>query len=184
MNYVYGMEVVLEKRKTYYEKNKNEIKKKQKEYRDNLPRDGEVYLNRKKYMAQKNKERNAKPEVRNADLIKKYGITLKIWETIIKIQKNKCANTLCGEVLQQKPHDTHTDHDHDTGKVRGLLCNVCNMSLGNVEKLMKFMIDMNIKLPITFNNLERGLYLYLKEDYDEWNNSWGTNDYRKLLAEK
>ena len=180
MSYVYGMEVVTEKRKTYYEKNKDEINKKAKEYRDNLPRDGEVYLNRKKYMKDFNKKRNAKPEVRNADLIKKYGITLKIWETILKIQKNKCANTLCGEVLQQKPHDTHTDHDHDTGSVRGILCNADNTLLGKIEKLLKFLIENKIELPPDFDEQQRGLYLYLKEDYDEWSNSWGANDYRNL----
>ncbi len=61
MSYVYGMEVVTEKRKTYYEKNKDKIDKKAKEYRENLPRDGEVYLNRKKYMKDFNKKRNTKP---------------------------------------------------------------------------------------------------------------------------
>jgi hypothetical protein len=183
MSYVYGMEVVREKRKAKYEKNKVELNKKAKEYRDNLPRDGEVYLKRKKYMKEFNKKRNARPEVRNADLIRKYGITLIIYEAMLKIQKNKCANTLCANTLQQKPHDTHTDHDHDTGSVRGILCNGCNTLLGKLEKLLKFLIEDKIELPSDFKDeQQRGLYLYLKEDYDEWNNSWGANDYRNLLG--
>ena len=38
----------------------------------------------------------------------------------------------------------------------------------------------NMNLPSDFDEQQRGLYLYLKEDYDEWNNSWGANDYRNL----
>jgi len=180
MNYVYGQQVVTEERKKYYEENKDEINKKQKEYRQNLPRDGEVFLKRKKYLKEYNIERNAKPEVRNESLMKKYGITLKIWEVMLKIQKNKCANVLCGKVLLQKPHDTHTDHDHDTGSVRGLLCNADNTLLGKIEKLLKFLIENKIELPSDFDEQQRGLYLYLKEDFNEWNNSWGANDYRNL----
>ena len=168
----------LERKRRYREENKEELAARDKGYRDN--RTPEQMLKRKIYLGQYNKIRNARPEVRNAHLMKKYGITLKIWETILKIQKNKCANVLCGVVLQQKPHDHATDHDHDTGSVRGLLCAPCNTFLGGIEKLLKFLIEDKIELPSDFDGIQRGLYLYLKDDYNERNNSWGANDYRNL----
>lgn len=39
---------------------------------------------------------------------------------------------LCG-ICKINPA-TDTDHDHTTGKVRGLLCNPCNLILGKIEK--------------------------------------------------
>jgi hypothetical protein len=168
----------LERKRRYREENKEEIAARAKGYRDN--RNPEQILKRKIYLEQFNKIRNARPEVRSAHLMKKYGITLKIWETILKIQKNECANTLCRKILQQKPHDTHTDHDHTTGSVRGILCSRCNPLLGGIENLLKFLIEDKIELPPDFDEIQRGLYLYLKDDFNEWNTSWGGNDYRNL----
>lgn len=28
----------------------------------------------------------------------------------------------------------HVDHDHKTGKIRGLLCSICNQTLGKVKE--------------------------------------------------
>lgn len=56
-----------------------------------------------------------------------YGITLEDYESLLVAQDRKCA--ICRE-----PHTEEiwlvVDHDHDNGKVRGLLCNYCNVGIG------------------------------------------------------
>jgi len=43
-------------------------------------------------------------------------------------QQNRCA--ICDASEPGGQGDFHVDHDHATGKVRGLLCSRCNTSLG------------------------------------------------------
>ncbi len=45
---------------------------------------------------------------------------------MVKKQKGLCA--ICREVPEKKR--LAVDHCHKTGKIRGLLCNLCNMSIG------------------------------------------------------
>ena len=64
-------------------------------------------------------------KVRNIRYKSLYGITLEQVDKMKKDQKGLCAT--CG----RKPDTTLcVDHDHTTGKVRGLLCNQCNRALG------------------------------------------------------
>ncbi len=59
-------------------------------------------------------------------LQKKYGITLDDYDRMLKEQGDGCA--ICG----RKPSNTRrldVDHDHKTGKVRGLLCHRDNRGL-------------------------------------------------------
>jgi len=169
----------LERKRRYREERKEELTARNKRYKDNWT--PEQKLKRKIYNKKYFKYNNKKPEVINQNLLRKYGITFKIREAMLKIQKNKCANVLCGvELSQLKPRGTHIDHDHTTGSVRGLLCARCNTFLGRIEKLLKFLIEDKIELPPDFDEMQRGLYLYLKDDFNEWNNSWGGNDYRNL----
>lgn len=46
-------------------------------------------------------------------------------------QHGMCA--ICGRPLAVDSKNTHADHDHTTGRVRGLLCNQCNVLLGQAE---------------------------------------------------
>jgi len=57
----------------------------------------------------------------------KYGLSLEDFEAMRTEQQNRCAVCL-HELLPGM--GTHVDHDHDTGKVRALLCHNCNVGLG------------------------------------------------------
>jgi hypothetical protein len=47
-------------------------------------------------------------------------------------QGDKCA--ICGRAEPNGRGRWHIDHDHKTGKVRGLLCNNCNVLLGHAHE--------------------------------------------------
>jgi hypothetical protein len=67
---------------------------------------------------------------RNAHLKRTYNITIKQYHQIYKDQNGYCA--ICGNTKGNNKV-FHVDHDHLTGKVRGLLCNKCNKSLGGFQ---------------------------------------------------
>ena len=64
-------------------------------------------------------------------LMKTYGITADDWLEMCHKQGGVCK--ICK--LHRK---LSVDHDHKTGKVRGLLCYRCNVSLGFWEYLRPF----------------------------------------------
>lgn len=66
---------------------------------------------------------------RNRDkrLTDAYGIGTKEWDGLFEHQGRRCA--ICG-VAHSGKQNWRTDHDHKTGEVRGILCNLCNTMLG------------------------------------------------------
>ena len=71
--------------------------------------------------------RNAhKTEIRARAILKSYGLSQQAYQDLIAHQSNKCA--LCYRSFDE--FTPHIDHDHATGKVRGLLCMKCNTALG------------------------------------------------------
>ena len=63
---------------------------------------------------------------RNFHLMRRYGITAEQFDAMAAAQGGLCL--LC-RVRPPK----HVDHDHLTGKVRGLLCSGCTQGLGNFK---------------------------------------------------
>lgn len=60
----------------------------------------------------------------------RYGITADDWEVLLEAQGGGCA--ICGTTTNL--WDTlFVDHNHETGRVRGLLCNACNLVLGYAQ---------------------------------------------------
>jgi Recombination endonuclease VII len=59
-----------------------------------------------------------------------YGISLVQWEALLRKQKHRCA--LCNTKHPGTSKGWHTDHDHVTKRVRGILCKSCNTGLGQL----------------------------------------------------
>lgn len=74
-------------------------------------------------------KRRNRDKVRGYALKERYGITIEQLNAMKEAQGHRCA--MCGKELTAR---AHTDHDHTTGKVRGILCGGCNLGLGYVEK--------------------------------------------------
>lgn len=68
---------------------------------------------------------------RNSNLKKIYGITLEIWNEMFLEQGSVCA--ICG-TDQPRGHNWHTDHCHNSGKIRGILCGWCNTGIGKLQE--------------------------------------------------
>ena len=64
---------------------------------------------------------------RNKVLLAKYGLTGVEWDAMLAAQGGKCA--ICGS-SEPRGNRWHTDHDHDAGTVRGILCHLCNVGIG------------------------------------------------------
>jgi hypothetical protein len=70
---------------------------------------------------------------RRQHLKSRYGITPEDYEEMLSEQKGKCA--ICNRHGQSSGNKRRLDidHCHKTGKIRGLLCNRCNQSMGKVK---------------------------------------------------
>lgn len=83
--------------------------------------------------------------------LEKYGMTREQYAAMLEAQNGKCA--VCGASVSVhiSKYGVHSplciDHDHKTGKVRGLLCNNCNSALGhahdNPDILLKLVAYLN-----------------------------------------
>lgn len=89
--------------------------------------------------------RKAEPIKRKFTVLKnKYGISQEQYEALLKEQDNKCK--ICGNPETGSKECLSIDHCHSTGKIRGLLCHLCNVGLGsfkdnieNIEKAIKYL---------------------------------------------
>lgn len=96
--------------KRYRERNPEKYKESQKKFRDN----------NKQYMSERQRKYQLKFN---------YGITEADYGSMLAMQTSRCG--ICGtDKLTGKWKRFAVDHDHTTGRVRGLLCNECNRGIG------------------------------------------------------
>jgi len=96
--------------KKYAQANPTRIKKYQKTWKERHPEKRKVY------------NRNSQ--------IRAFGISPETYYLMLEKQGKRCA--ICRAESTRKAMSI--DHNHTTGKVRGLLCDGCNMSLGHIER--------------------------------------------------
>ena len=68
---------------------------------------------------------------KNWDLQKSYGIDLNTLDIVIDLQRCHCP--ICSRYFPKGSRYWHVDHDHRTGKVRGVVCGNCNTMLGHAK---------------------------------------------------
>ena len=71
-------------------------------------------------------------KLRRHHLKKAFGLTQSEWDVTFEAQDRKCA--VCRRTDPGNSRGWGTDHDHRTGKFRGILCNNCNSALGYVKE--------------------------------------------------
>lgn len=72
----------------------------------------------------------------------KYGITPEDYDKMLEAQRGVCA------ICRNKPGKTRfpVDHNHETGKIRGLLCTPCNLALGGLNDSHETLVAAEIYL--------------------------------------
>ena len=125
-----GLYIDMGKRKAVLSEEEKKKRRKDRDkqwYNDNI----EYAREYRREHYKKNKESRSM-QMRAYHFKRKYGITLEEYYAMLEQQNNKCA--ICGNEETSKRRDTlrllSVDHDHVTGKVRGLLCNGCNQLIG------------------------------------------------------
>ena len=70
---------------------------------------------------------------RHNTLQQRYGISIYEWNRRFDKQGKRCA--LCKSLDPKHVRGFQTDHDHVTGKYRGILCNSCNTDIAAYERM-------------------------------------------------
>lgn len=76
------------------------------------------------------RRRRYDPRKNKNSMLKRYGINIEDYERIWKEQSGKCP--ICGIDLKEV-WQVDLDHCHTTNKVRGILCNPCNLMIGHAK---------------------------------------------------
>ena len=108
--------------RAYREKNRERLDAYAKAYRE---KNREALRERQRTYLEKNrKEHNRKKR------LQPYDLTQDELNAMMAEQNGVCKVCGCPPTGKGPNAVLHIDHDHDTGKVRGLLCQACNRGLG------------------------------------------------------
>lgn len=123
-------EDLLLKEKMYRDENRERLRLRDRIYKNKIYKEKkEIILKRSKEWHKKNKDKR-----RTYRIKKIYGINIDQYNEMNEKQKNTCAICKKPESVfsnqGNKIKSLSVDHNHITGKVRGLLCSKCNCLIG------------------------------------------------------
>lgn len=110
-----------------------------------------------------------KKKDRYRHILRKYGLSEEEFDDRVNRQNEHCA--ICGrELTGFGLGDTtyHLDHEHSTGKARGVLCNTCNVLTGGIENVKTILSTENFGIVGDIEVINR-VVSYLRY-WDERNN--------------
>lgn len=144
--------------KEYREANKSRILAQKKEYYKSV-REDKLEYNKKYFQNNKEKIRDGSRryyEANKQKIIKRskarryrvdFGISIEDFEKRLALQQNRCLG--CGKEFTEKG-DACLDHNHTSGKIRGILCRNCNLAVGGakdsieiIKKVINYIIKYN-----------------------------------------
>lgn len=109
----------LSTKQKYYKKNRDKVRSRQKEWYEK---------NKIRIIAEKQAYAKRNPKKILHWNLAKYGVSADQFEELVVLQDGKCA--VCGGKPNGGKKRLCVDHNHTTGKLRGLLCDCCNRGLG------------------------------------------------------
>lgn len=109
--------------KKYKETHQDKVSDREKQYRIV---NKELITKQKKDYRLKYLEKHALWE-RSTRLKNRYGITIEDYNKLLRDQNNCCA--ICLQSMSNEKCNPSIDHDHETGKVRGLVHKTCNIMI-------------------------------------------------------
>ena len=111
----------------WYYKNKNEVLKKRRAY---YAANKEKIIAKRKQYERENRDHIQKREDKYR-IKRLYGIPIEEYKRLLFLQGGKCA--ICGSKGggAKNKRRLGVDHCHSAGKVRGLLCSMCNTGIGH-----------------------------------------------------
>jgi len=144
--YLANREKIIANTKKNYLKNRDKIIARTKKY-NREHSEHRNKLGRERYAINKNGRADYHREyrrkrfhiIREWNLRNSYGIGVKEYERILTSQSNKCA--ICDTPAPVSGRHFPVDHDHSTGKVRGILCHTCNHLLGYAKDSEKILLS-------------------------------------------
>lgn len=139
---IYRQRPEVKARKKAYEQ-RPEVKARHKAWRTSHKE--EIAIHARAYYISHKKEYAIRCRTRKLRV--QYGLTPEAFKIIFINQNRICA--ICGTTDWGIQGPT-VDHDHKTGKIRGILCHICNKALGSFK-------DSPVLLRIAINYLEKSI---------------------------
>lgn len=131
-------------------------------------------VNKKHYKTEKAKQsrdkRRATKKYKQARrkywLKAKYNISPDVYKQLLEKQNGKCAICNQKETVSNQfcIMQLAVDHDHKTGKIRGLLCKNCNQAIGLLNERIDYLENAKQYL---LNAVEGSCFIFYKENLND-----------------